>query len=489
MTEMIQELTIQVPADYILPPIFEQLQPVEVSKLLTLGSVAYNSMIAAGQKINHESIYRNLKAEATSLYEPQLVTLQQSNATLKSSIESLQKRLAAEETFRLECDVRIREEERRNREELLKEKDYRIQSLEASLKQQLTAMESSFIQSSKSLTEGFQTFKQQIMRTATGSKTKGTSGESILADLVRKAYGSVDSKDFFDVTGTGEQGYCGDIAMQWKGVKVMWEAKSYGRNVDNKEVDKFKRDMEMNKEFVLGILISMETGIVGHTKAGDIDMEHLSDGRSLIYISNLNKQDDIIHYLQGIRPLLEVLIQRHKGLVKLKEESNDTTMIEDDSARVKQLEEKTSIILILVKNHMVTMTKFKNLMTIHKKKNEQMWLELTSELRESENQVRLMIETLIEESKVTKPNQEIPPYIFKYTDINQYADSHKRFISDCLDLFTFQDGQVTKTTEIKSLLGKRGWTDEQITQIREDVFVNDVWTKGKKEVKYFGIKV
>jgi hypothetical protein len=508
-SELTRPLTIEIPLHYTLPEIMSSLSPIAVSNVLTLGAAAYENMVANGQKMNHESLYRALKQEAIVEYEPKLNHLTRTLEETKQHLSLVKHKLEQEEQYRLASEQKIREEERRNREDILKEKEARIVSLEHSLKSQLQTIELSMRESSRSLTDGFQSFKQQIMKTASGSKTKGNTGENILSSLLRKAFGAVDSSEEFDITCVGEQGYSGDIRMTWKKSLYMWEAKNYSRNVDKDEIAKFKRDMEMNKEYHVGIFISMETGIVGHTKAGDIDLDTLQDGRPLIYISNFNRQEDAIYYLQGLRPLLEVLSRISKELHILSDDATDqpsTNISEKDKARLHRLEDVSSVLLILIRNHQVAMNKFKNLLAIHKKKNEQMWVELTTEHKEAENQVRLLMDTLVDGTKdgneltedithakslspLSDTDLQIPDYVFKHTNLSLYNERERKFVRDCMDLFIFDSTSAVKSVDVKTALIKKSWTEDSINTMRERVFLEDVWGKGKKEVKYFGIKM
>ena len=80
----------------------------------------------------------------------------------------------------------------------------------------------------------------------------------------------------------GKEGHQGDLRMTWKNHRIMWEVKNYTRNVETKEVTKFLRDMSECKDVSLGVMVSLNSGIAGHTKAGNIDLEELQDGRICI---------------------------------------------------------------------------------------------------------------------------------------------------------------------------------------------------------------
>ena len=81
----------------------------------------------------------------------------------------------------------------------------------------------------------------------------------------------------------------GDI----RGCKTLFEIKNYSYNIPRKEVDKFKRDLEIHKDCPLGIFISLNTNIVG----GSQDFfftEFTSSNQLLIYIQQFNNYDPCI---------------------------------------------------------------------------------------------------------------------------------------------------------------------------------------------------
>ena len=72
--------------------------------------------------------------------------------------------------------------------------------------------------------------------------------------------------------------------------KTLFEIKNYGHNVPKREIDKFKRDLEVHKDCPLGIFISLNTNIVG----GPQDFfytEFTNSNQLLVYIQNFNNYD------------------------------------------------------------------------------------------------------------------------------------------------------------------------------------------------------
>lgn len=267
----VQEITLQVPVDFSLPATYNTATPKTTSTMLTLGASAYESMQTESQKLRHKALYDTLCAEAASKYEPQMAVLEKQHTEAAEAIERLQRRLAEAQSERLEIERTIRDEERRNRSELLAEKDSRIAALETQMR--------SALENGRNLGEQFQAFKEQMIRGTTGSTAKGKHGEVIFADLVRSAFGNVNAGEVFDVEEVGKEGHQGDLRMTWRGHKVMWEIKNYTRNVESREVTKFLRDMEECKDVSLGVMVSLSSSIAGHSRPNGIDIEELQDGR------------------------------------------------------------------------------------------------------------------------------------------------------------------------------------------------------------------
>ena len=121
-----------------------------------------------------------------------------------------------------------------------------------------------------------------------------------------------------------------------------------------------------------------------------------------------------------------------------------------------------------------------------KKKSDQIWIELTTEMREAENQVKLLVETLV--SNTTEASEQVPDYVFTHTDLNMYNDKERKFVEDTLDNFNFSEEYTIPTKQIKEVYKSLGYTEDTVNALRPRVFLEDVWEKGKKEVKYIRMK-
>jgi hypothetical protein len=476
--EQYQEITLQVPADFQLPNLFQQVSAEQTGQILTLGAQAYRMIYQEGQKLQHETLFQSLKAQATAEYEPQLQKAQAAAEQANQALATMKRRIQQEEEYRAATESRVREEERRNREEILKEKDSRIQALEQQVKQQIQGVELQLKETSRTLTDSFQSFRESMVKTSSGSKNKGTMGETLFQDIVQRAFGTA-------IEYAGSEGHQGDLHMTWKGHKILLEVKNYERNVDQKEVTKFHRDMEEAKDMSIGIMASLQTGITGHHREGHIDIEELRDGRTCIYLSKFMSHDDPVLFLQGLKPFLEVLLVYRTN--KAAAEDGDS----EARVQVSVLEQQRSILLRLVQNHQKATAKFKCTLVNARKKSDQIWLDLTTEMRETEHQVKLLLETLLEVSNPataendTEQSDHLPGYIFKHTDLYQFSDKQRKFIQDVMTVFEAGEDYSLPKKDLKELLKSHGYSEDTVSKYAEQVFQEDVWGKGKKDVKFF----
>jgi len=470
---MAQELTFLVPANYTLPTIFQELDPVSTGQALTLGAYAYQIMKQEGYRISNEALFLKIQKEAEAKFEEQVTALQTSSNKTNEQLKVYKERLGEEQERRLDTERRIREEEKRNRDEIMKEKELRIKSLE----DQNRALDKSIRDSSRALTEQFQNFKEQILKTNSNSKKKGDQGEAIFQAIVQRAFGNGSIGEDFNLENIGQEGHQGDLHMKWKSTKALLEVKNYDRNIDGKEVTKFLRDMEQGKDCQFGIMISLYTGITNHTKAGDVDIEILRDGRLCVYLTRFMHHEDPTLFLQSLIPFLEVYLKMSSAV---------QPSLDDEDTQLKRLietfEQQRGMILRVVKSHDEQTRKMKLVLTNAKKKQEQSWTEIMGEMRECEHRVKLLLETILSDSST--PELNLPDYVFVNTDQSMYNEKERKFLSDILEAFEFDDEYRMTTMEAKDIFKKLGYNEDRLAELRPKVFHEDVWPKGKKEIKY-----
>jgi hypothetical protein len=469
---MSKYIKLEVLEDYQLPHFFSELSPEETSRVLTFASVAYTSVKNDSSKLENKELFKTLVSEAKNKYEPVLESLQAENKTITENLAGLKRKLQEETTARIDTERRVRDEERKNREDILKEKDSRIQALETQIRTTLTTFESNIKDSSRSLTDKLESVKDAMLKT--GSQKKGERGEVILTDCIQRAFGSCGNKEEFSLEDVGKEGRQGDMHMKWMKNTVLWESKNYTRSVNQDEVNKFLRDMESNPTIVLGVMVSLTSGITGHQKSGGIDIQELRDGRMCIYVNNLLKHEDPTIFLQSLKPFMESFINNRKPLT-IEETNESQEMIE-------HLKYQQTIQLRLIQNHHETMKGLKNDIANGKKRMDQFWIDFTVRVKDAEHQVKLMLETIKEPSK--HDNVELPDYIFCHNSLSMYNDKERKFIEDTLKVFTFSEEYSSPSKTVRDIYKSLGHSEDTVNSMRPKIFTEASWGKGKTIVNY-----
>ena len=145
------------------------------------------------------------------------------------------------------------------------------------------------------------------------SSNKGKSGEQDFDTLV-ETFTTWDLKD------TAKTPQSCDRFSEIRGCKTLFEIKNYSHNVPKKEVDKFKRDLEVHKDCQLGIFISLNTNIIGAPQ-DFFYTEFTSSNQLLLYIQQFNNHD-VESILTILNSLADVaLLLYNKSSVTEKDES------------------------------------------------------------------------------------------------------------------------------------------------------------------------
>jgi hypothetical protein len=492
------EVTFIVPAEYTVPRLYDDADPDSTAHMLTLGAKAYEILEAEGRKLEHDTLYSQLKQQAADEHLPKLKGAEEALAEAQRRFaqdekahqelaESLKRRLQREEQVNQEIEARVREEERKARAELLAEKDKQI----TDMREQVSALTKSLKEMDRSIQDSLFSFKEQILKSSSNSKRKGDQGEAVFADYLRRAFGSVQRGEAFDVTNIGSEGHQGDIQMLWRGHKTMWEIKNYSTTVDQKEVSKFLRDMQEAKDVSLGVMVSMTTGIVSRTKPGNVDIEELADGRICVYLTNfMTETQDPVLYLQSLKPFLETFLHHHAAA------SAQTSKQSEESATrqlVERFESHRGVVMRLLKKHEEATRRFKNTILNAKKKSESIWLDIMTEMREAESNVKLLLETMLEldaeDSSSSPPLSTLPSYLFRNTDQALYGQKERKCLEELLKCGAefHEDYSMTKK-DLREALKGCGYAEDVLGKLLEQLFTEDAWNKGKPLVKYVRLK-
>ena len=455
--------TFILPANYQIPELYLQGNIELVATALTLGADACRILTQeAYAKVRNET-HAEIIEQIQKTTRQEIVKIQRERDETGVTLQQMAKRMRLLEQDTLAHEQRIRQEERQNREEITREKDSRIHALEVQLKE-----------SAKQLQTEFQQLREQMIRNTTGSTNKGKDGEAQVEELLKLAFGSAPS---FDLNPVAKEGHKGDFIMDYSKVKFLWEVKNYSRMVNKDEIEKLHRDMRENPEIVMGIMVSLQAGIVGHTKAGDIDIEFIdgSSNRCLIYISNLHQRPDKVFYLQSLRPLLDIIAQLCG--------TSSNTADNQDSVQLEELKSRAILVRNLLATHLAQTQRHYNSLSQHKKRSEHMFAELQSLVRESEGQVKEMIRVVIgslDETLQSDVLENLSERIFKKTSAVQMNEKERGFMQWLLrNAVEDEYGQIL----IKDLVDKakeQELSEKEVRAYRETLFNDLVWQKGGK---------
>lgn len=525
----IKFLEFAVPESYEVPAILRKESsesPQTFAAVLDLAAHAYQQLRIKSGEIQNQNLFEELRAQASADYEPRLKKLKQEADESAATREILRRQNAELQ----QIQATIRQEERERAKELLADKDSQIQELRIQIRESR--------ESSTRILDGFQNLRQDftkhqanLMATAVqqsqNSSIKGKKAEEELAELLINSFGTGQNGDDFTVAIVSKESYSADIHMQWLGAKLLWESKNYKDQVGMKEVQKFKRDLELNKEMCLGIMVSFHSGITGHMRAGNIDIEVLPDGRLAVYISNLadTNHHDPSYILQTLRPFMEIMVRYEQKRVKqtLSETSAEMASAAAQEAiaeslrrKYETLEASLGIFTIMSNKHIKNLTESRNRINIWQKKHAQMFAELHADIRENEQYAKQMLEEILlatmklhsddqtqfdnkdkdddmmrnsaymSSQQASSSSIKLDTLVFKEDSMDKYDPQEQKFIRDCLHIVVVKEDSKIPAKEFKESMRKNGgWTDDSINLLRQKIFQPGVWDSGSKNIRHF----
>lgn len=514
-----KQISFTVPTSYQVPAEFQQQDPTALAHAIDLAAHALAQLRSKTTQTLNQTLYEDLRRQATADYEKKLSQSRQELDQAEARSAVLRAQLGETQEFL----TRIRQEERERTREILADKERQISELQEAHRH-----------NSARLLESFQTLRQDIVKhqatalaTSNNSSIKGRQAEETLAELLKQVFGTSDNGEEFTIAQTSKDSYSADIVMTWKLAKLMWESKDYKEQVNTKEIQKFRRDFELNKESVLGVMVSFHSGITGHMKAGNIDLETLPDGRMLVYVSNLaDSGQQPVTILQSLKPFLEVFVadarRRSLELVAKSDTragayANATAAAASSHAELILLRQQRasteafiSLLSIMMNKHIKTLTESRNKLHVWQKKQAQMFAEMHADIREQELYAKQIMEEIVSSAslalsgevsaKAAAPTANNPlsspsevlvldTLVFVYSKLAEYDLREQKFIQDCMILVEVEEDAKTSTKELRDGLVRTGnWTEAQINNLRTKVFQPSVWETGARTVRHLKLR-
>jgi hypothetical protein len=454
------EITLSVPLSYNLPSFYVDADPKVIALALSLGAEAYSSLEGRAVALARSETQTAAVAAVTADFKQSIEDIQ---ADYKQQLKRLaQEKLRAEETAALTQSslaliesqqslsrTQIQKETKESYAELLKAKEAQINTLQRTLEQQIEGMSGKV-----------ELLQNSITRTFSSSKEKGSYGENFMEGMLKKAFDC-------EIQVVSKDAQSADIRMiRGEGLQYFWEIKNYGRAITTEEVEKFRRDMRLHPEVCAGFFVSLKTGITGHNRGGDIDIELMEDGRFIVYISNLMMREDIVFYMQTLRPLLQVVEAAAKP-------------VKTDSDMVRALEMRSAVITNLLRSHAVSIAKHKNSLVSHRKRTDQMFAEFQTYLMESDTQLQNVLRIAIgteEESDELQRDAEtyLPALVFSKERLSDLEGRTKSFAAWLLGATEVREGEYIKIKDLVDKAKEKGFSEKFVRESR-DLFQPTAW--------------
>jgi hypothetical protein len=429
-------------------------QEEQIALALTLGAEAVSYMNKQASEALHTDSQEQAVKEATRDFERTASTLQTKLKKAEEAARASALRVEAMEQEASGLRAQIHKELTATFETLLRAKEQQVQ--------QATDVANKAIESVGKKVEGLQ---NSMTKTFASSKEKGSLGEMIMEEFLKKAYEC-------SVEVISKEAQTADIRMIRALAAYFWEVKNYTRMVSKEEVEKFKRDLRLHPDVCGGILVSLRQGIVGHNKGGDVDLEFLEDGRFILYLGNFMSHEDPIFFLQTLRPFFECIEASAKP-------------VKDDSDTVRALQMKATLITNLLRNHKESVTKHKNSLVGHKRRMDTMFAEFQGYIFEADAQLQTILRVAMGDDTdsadaLQEVNSKLDSKFFKKVCIADHAEEKVRdYIKRFLQTTEPMEGSQL---EIKDLIekGKAQFSDKFVRGLREEVFQETAWGKGSR---------
>jgi hypothetical protein len=448
-------VTLQIPKDFALPLLFLKADKEKIALALTLGAQAISylekeALNAARSESTDEAV-----KEVTREFERHSALTATKLKRAEEAARAANLRVEAMEADAATLRSQVQKEVAKTYEAILVTKEQQVAQAHAALEK---AMES--------VGKRVESLQTSITKTYASSKEKGSLGESVIENHLKKAYDC-------DVEVISKERESADIRMTRAAGNYLWEVKNYTRMVTKEEVEKLRRDLRLHPDVRGGILVSLRMGIVGKNRGGDIDVEFLEDGRFILYIGQFMSHDDPIFYLQTLRPFFEMVEATAKPM-------------KGDTEAVRALEMKAAIITNLLRSHATSVTKHRNALVGHKKRTDTMFAEFQGYIMEAEAQLNTILRVAMGGEDTAAEHEAeavkaLPTKIFKREFLGEYVDDRTRdFIKWLLTQVDVQEGSQIEIKDLVERASKATFSEKFVRGSREEVFDEAVWVKGAR---------
>jgi hypothetical protein len=449
-------LTLEIPKDFAIPLLFLKADREKIALALTLGAQAISYMEKEALNAARSESTDEAVKEVTREFERHSAATATKLKRAEEAARAANLRVEAMEADAATLRSQVQKEVAKTYEAILVSKEQQVAQAHAALEK---AMDS--------VGKRVESLQTSITKTYASSKEKGSLGESVIENHLKKAYDC-------DIEVISKERESADIRMTRAAGNYLWEVKNYTRMVTKEEVEKLRRDLRLHPDVRGGILVSLRMGIVGKNRGGDIDVEFLEDGRFILYIGQFMSHDDPIFYLQTLRPFFEMVEATAKP-------------VKGDTEAVRALEMKAAIITNLLRSHATSVTKHRNALVGHKRRTDTMFAEFQGYIMEAEAQLNTILRVAMGGEETAAEHEaeaaKTLPSLFRRKTVAEYADDRTRdFIKWLLTQVESLEGSQIELKDLVERASKASFSEKFVRGTREDVFEESAWIKGARYI-------
>jgi len=288
---------------------------------------------------SHQTNLQQIKSD----YELRLKALQKEKALVESESSSLKQEIETtskreEKALRkriseLEIELHAASQSEHSiREKCQREFDRLLETIERKNSELLDVKQLALDKREQAILRKEQEMQVKIQRSAS-SVFRGQDGEAYFGTIVKERKG-------WTLENTSKIPHSCDYASRILNTPVFFELKNYGTaTVKHDEVTKFLRDMKEHPEVLVGIFISLHTGISGKLPCTPISIDWIHGNQCVVYIQSLTDLD-IDHVLSLIEQIVNItnIFNKHLSITETKE---DTLFYQERIERAKVFLDQT----------------------------------------------------------------------------------------------------------------------------------------------------
>lgn len=461
------EVTFHLPKDFELPDFYNNETPERIALALRLGAESVDYMVKNATDIireeTHEHTVKQLEGKYVVLFEKE----KKERKKLEDLLEQSKEQLIAVERANASWQKDLRERAESMMAPVLKAKDKEIEDLKEMLR---------MIQD---LGLKFDKLSDTYTKTSNNSYLKGRAGETQVEELLKLGLDC-------EIYPVHKEAYAGDYHMiRGKGkYKYLIDSKDYSRMVNQQEIEKLHRDLRINADVVGALMISLNSGISGHSRSGDIDIEFNESGKPIVYIGNLKRRDEIPILFASLRPFFEVV----EHAIQVQSRSISST-----SEEAQRLQQQMGLVSNLIRTHLQAMLNMKNIFVNHKRKTDAMYNEQLALLLQQEGTVKNLLAVALGDSDQLRhavQDSEMPlsSSIFRKTARTDLTEQENKFVEWMEKTFDFEEGKEMDLKVFLDQATQDGFKEKEFRAMREKLFTDTAWTKGGKKVYGFALR-